>query len=166
MSDSLKPHELHYIRLSPSLSLTISQSLPKLMSNESVMPSNHLILFHLLLLLSSIFPSIRAFSNESDLPIRWLKIGASTSASVLPMSIQGWFPLGLIHLISWQYKGLSSSFQKKKKKKSSPAPQCKSINSSGFSLLYGPTFTSIHDYWEKYIFDSTDLCLIHIQLSV
>ena len=163
MSDSLKPHELHYIRLSPSLSLTISQSLSKLMSSESVMPSNHLILFHLLLLQSSIFPSIRAFSNESDLPIRWLKIGASTSTSVLPMSIQGWFPLRLIHLISWQNKGLSSSFQKKKY---SPAPQCKSIISSGFSLLYGPTFTSIHDYWEKYIFDSTDLCQIHIQLSV
>ena len=56
-----------------SLSLTITQSLPKFMSNESVMPSNHLILFHPLLLLSSIFPSIRVFSSESTLRMRWPK---------------------------------------------------------------------------------------------
>ena len=54
-----------------SLSLTISQSLPKFTSTESVIPSNHLILFHPLLLLSSIFPSIRIFSNESAVCIRW-----------------------------------------------------------------------------------------------
>ena len=62
------------------------------MSNESVMPSNHLILCHLLLLLPSIFPSIRVFSNESALLIRCQSIGAS--ASVLPVNIQGWLPLG------------------------------------------------------------------------
>ena len=56
-----------------SLSVTNSQSLPKLLSIVSVMPSNHLILFHALLLLPSIFPSIRVFSNESALPIRWSK---------------------------------------------------------------------------------------------
>ena len=56
-----------------SLSITNSQSLPKLMSIESVMPSNHLILCHPLLLLPSIFPSIRVFSNESVLPVRWPK---------------------------------------------------------------------------------------------
>ena len=56
-----------------SLSLTISRSLPKLMSIESVMPSNHFILSHPLLLLPSIFPSIRVFSNELALPIRWPK---------------------------------------------------------------------------------------------
>ena len=56
-----------------SLSITISQSLPRLMSIESVMPSNHLILCHPLLLLPSIFPSIMVFSNESVLCIRWLK---------------------------------------------------------------------------------------------
>ena len=56
-----------------SLSITNSWSLPKLMSIESVMPSNHLILCHPLLLLPSIFPSIRVFSNESALRIRWLK---------------------------------------------------------------------------------------------
>ena len=82
-----------------SLSFTISQSLLKLMSIESVMISNHFILCHPLLLLPSIFPSIRVFSNESALHIRWQGIGASAVASVLPMNIQGWFPLGLTGLI-------------------------------------------------------------------
>ena len=70
-----------------SLSFTISWSLLKLMSIESVMPSNHLILCCPLLLLSSIFPSIGAFSNGGQ------SIGASASPSVLPMNIQGWFSL-------------------------------------------------------------------------
>ena len=61
-----------------SLSITISRNLLKLMSMESVMPSNHLILCHLLLLLSSIFPSIRVFSNESVLGIRWPKYWSSS----------------------------------------------------------------------------------------
>ena len=79
--------------------LTISQSLLKLMSIYSVMPSNHLILFHPLLFLPSIFASIRVFSNELALCIRWPKFGASASASILPMNIQDWFPLGLTGLI-------------------------------------------------------------------
>ena len=62
------------------------------MSIESVMPSNHLILYCPLLLLPSIFPSNRVFSNELSFCIRWLGIGASASASVLPKSFQGWFP--------------------------------------------------------------------------
>ena len=66
-----------------SLSITISRNLLKLMSMESVMPSNHLILCHLLLLLSSIFPSIRVFSNESVLGIRWPKYWSS-SFSISP----------------------------------------------------------------------------------
>ena len=66
-----------------SLSSTNSQSLPKLMSTESVMPSNHLILCHPLFLLLSIFPSIRVFSNESALPIRWPKYW-SFSFSISP----------------------------------------------------------------------------------
>ena len=70
MSNSLRPHGLQHARL---LSFTISQSLLKLRSIESVMPSNHLILYCPLLLLPSIFPSIRVFSNESALPIRWPK---------------------------------------------------------------------------------------------
>ena len=93
-----------------SLSFTISLSLLKLMSIESVMPSNHLMLCHLLLLLASIFPSIRIFSNESALHISDQTIGASASASVLPMNIQSWFPLGLTDLISLLSKGLSGVF--------------------------------------------------------
>ena len=90
-----------------SLSFTISQSLLVIMSIESVMPSNHLILSHPLLL-PSIFPTIRVFSNESDLHIKCQIIGASASASVLPMNIQGWFPLALTGLNSLQYKSLKS----------------------------------------------------------
>ena len=94
-----------------SLSCTISQRLLKLMSIELLMPSNHLILCHPLLLLPSIFPSIKDFSNESALHIRWPIIGASASASVLPMNIQDWFPLGLTGLISLLSKGLLSLLQ-------------------------------------------------------
>ena len=70
-----------------SPSITNSRSLPKLMSIESVIPSNKLILCHLLLLLPSIFHSIRVFSSESVLSIRRPNIGVSASASVLPMNI-------------------------------------------------------------------------------
>ena len=71
----------------------------QLMSTESVMPSNHLILCCSLLLLPSVFPSIRVFSSESASGGQG--IGASTSASVLPLDIQGRFPLGLTGLIQW-----------------------------------------------------------------
>ena len=76
-----------------------------------MMPSNHLILYHPpLLLLPSILPSIRVFSNEFALSIRWPKYsGTSASASVLPMNIQDWFLLGLTGLISLLSKGLPSS---------------------------------------------------------
>ena len=93
-----------------SLSTTNSQSSPKPMSIESVMPSNHLILCHPLLLLPSIFPSIRVFSNESALHIRWPNIAVSASTSVLPMNIQDWCPLGWTGWISLQSKGLSRVF--------------------------------------------------------
>ena len=82
-----------------SLSFTNSRSLLKLMSIESVIPSNHLIFCCPLLLLPSVFPSIRGFSSESVLCIRWSNIRASTSASVLPTNIQYWFPLGFTGLI-------------------------------------------------------------------
>ena len=71
-----------------SLSITNFRSSPKLMSIESVMPSNHLILCHPLLLLPSIFPSIRVFSNESALHIRWPKYWSFNWASVLPVNTQ------------------------------------------------------------------------------
>ena len=92
------------------LSFIISLSLLKFMSIESVMPSNHLILCRPLLLLSSIFPSIRVFSKEWALCIDGQCIGASASASVFPMNIQCRFPLGLTGFISLQSKGLSSVF--------------------------------------------------------
>ena len=92
------------------LSFTISWSLVRSMSVKSVTRSNHLILCCPLLLLSSIFPSIRVFSNELALCIRWLKYW-SFSFSISPtMNIQGWFPLGLTGLISFPSKGLSRDF--------------------------------------------------------
>ena len=90
-----------------SLTITNSWSLLKLMSVASVIPSNHLILCRPLLLPPSIFPSIRVFSNESS---GGQSIGVSTSASVLPMNIQDWFPLGWTGWISLQSKGLSDIF--------------------------------------------------------
>ena len=93
-----------------SLFITNSQTLLKLMSIKSVMPSNHLILCCPLLLLPSIFPSIRVFLKESVLHLRWPSIGVSASAPVFPMSTQDWFPLRLTGLISLQSKGLSRVF--------------------------------------------------------
>ena len=86
----------------------------------------------------------RSFPASGSFPVNWLfasgrqTVGASTSASasVLPMNIQDWFPLGLTGLVSLQSNGLSES---------SPAPEFESINSLPLSLLYGPTLTSIHD---------------------
>ena len=100
-----------------SLSFTITRSLFKLMSIESVMSSNHLVLCHPLLFLPSIFPSIRVFSNELALCIQ--TIGTSVAASALQMNIQSWFPLGLTGLISLLSKGSQES---------SRIPQFKSIN--------------------------------------
>ena len=91
------------------LSITNCRSLPKPTSIESVMPSNHLILYCPLLLLPSIFPSIRGFSNESALPIRWPSTEISASTSVLSMNTQDW-SLGWTGWISLQFKGLSRVF--------------------------------------------------------
>ena len=88
-------------RPSPTLSLL------KLVSIELVMLTNHLIICHPLLLPPSIFPSIRVFSKESALHIRWLKYGVSASTSIVPMNIQGLFPLGWTGWISLPSKGLS-----------------------------------------------------------
>ena len=93
-----------------SPSITNSQSLLKLMSIKSVIPSNHLILCHSLLLLPSIFPRIRVFSNESALHIRWPRYWISASTSVLPMNTQDWSPLGWTGRIYLQSKGLSRVF--------------------------------------------------------
>ena len=140
MSDSATPWTTTH---QASLSITISQSLPKPMSIESVMPFNHLILCHPLLLLPSFFLSIRVFSNEPALHIRWLNIGISASTSVLPMNTQDWSPLGWTGWISLPSKGLQSS----------PTPQFKSINFSVLSFLHSPTLTSIHDHWKNHSLD-------------
>ena len=93
-----------------SLSITNSRSLPKPMSIELVMPSNHLILCRPLLLLPSIIPSIMVFSNESALHIRCPSIGVSASISLLPMNTQDGSPLGWTGWISLQSKELSRIF--------------------------------------------------------
>ena len=93
-----------------SLSITNSQSLLKLMSIESVMPSNYLILCHPLLLLPSIFPSIRVFQMSQLFASGGQSIGVSASISVLPINTQDWSPLGWTSWISLQSKGLSRVF--------------------------------------------------------
>ena len=93
-----------------SLSITNSQSLLKLMSIESVMPSNCLILCCPLLLLPSIFPSIRVFSNKSVLCIRWPKYWSFSFIISPSMNNQDWSPLGWTGWISLQSKGLSRVF--------------------------------------------------------
>ena len=124
-----------------SLSNTNSWSPPKPMSIDLVMPSNHLILCHLLLLLPSIFPRIRVFSNESALLIRWQNIGVSASTSVPSMNTQDWSLLGWTGWISLQSKGPSRGFS---------TPQFKSINYLALSFLHSPTLTSIHDHWKNH----------------
>ena len=126
-----------------SLSITSSQSLLKLMSIKLVMPYNHLILCRPLLLLPSIFPSIRVFSSESVLHFRWPKYW-SFSFSISPSNIQDWFPLGWTGLIALQSKGLSRVF-------SSTTVQKHQL--LVLSFLYGPTLTSIHEYWKNHNFD-------------
>ena len=132
-----------------SVSFTDSLSLLKLMSIESVMPSNLLILCHSLLFLPSVFPSIRVFSNESALRIRWPKYW-SFSFSISPSNEYS----GLISFsIDW-FDLLAVQGTLKRLLQD----QFKNINSSALSLLYGPTFTSIHDNWKTSSFDFMDLC--------
>ena len=121
-----------------SLSITNSWSLPKFMSIESVIPSNHLIFCCPLLLLPSIFTSIGVFSSSQLFASGGRRIGASNSAAVLPMNIQGWFPLELTCLVS---------LHPRDSQESSPAPNFKNINPLMLSLFDGPTLTSVRDYW-------------------
>ena len=93
-----------------SLSFTISWSFLKLMSTESIMPPIHLILCQPLLLLPSIFPSIRVFSSSQLFASGDQSIGVSASTSILPMDIQDWFSLGLTGWISLLSRGLSRVF--------------------------------------------------------
>ena len=141
------------------------------------MPSNHLILCRPLLLLPSIFPSIKVFSNESALRIRWPKYWSFSFSISLPMNIQDWFPLGWTGWISLQSKGLSRVFSttvqkhqffgaqlslwsnshihtgfsiRWKWKLLSHVPLCDSMDCStlGFPVLhYLPEFAQIHVHW-------------------
>jgi len=126
-----------------SLSIANSQGLLKLMSIELVMPSNHFILCRPLLLLPSIFPSIKVFSNESVLRIGWPKYW-SFSFSISPSNEYS----GLV-----SFSGLiGSPCCSRDSQESSPTPQFKSINSSVLSFLYSSTLISIHDYWKNHSF--------------
>ena len=143
MSDSATPWTAAH---QASLSITNSQSLLKLMSLESVMPSNHLIL-SCPLLLPSVLPGIRVFYNESVLRIRWPKFW-SFHVSISPSNEYS----GLISFrIDWldiiAVQGTLKSSTK----------QFKIINSLVLSFLYSPTLTYIHDSWKNHSFDYTDL---------
>ena len=116
-----------------SLSITNSRSLLRLMSTESVMPSNHLILCHPLLLLPSIFPSIRVFSSESVLSIMWSKCWSFSFCTTSSNDYSG--------LISFRMDWLDLLAVQGDSQESSPTPEFKSINSSAFSFLYGPALT-------------------------
>ena len=128
-----------------SLSITNSRSSPKLMCIESVIPSSHLILCCPLLFLPPIPPSIRVFSNESTLRIRWPKHW-SFSLSIIPSNEH-------LGLVSFRMDWLDLLAVQGTSQESSPTPQFKSINSLALSFLHNPTLTSIQDYWKNYSFD-------------
>ena len=122
---------------------------PKPFSIKSVMPSNHLIFCSPLVLLPSVFPSIRVFSSESILHIRWPKYW-SFSFSISPSNEHS----GLISFrLDWLDLLAVQGTQE-----SSPISQFKSINSLVLSFLYCPTLTSIHDHWKNHSLDQMDLC--------
>ena len=132
-----------------SLALTTSQSLPKFTSTALVMPSSHLILWWPLPLLPSIFPSIRDFSNESAVCIRWPKYW-SFSFSISPSNEYS----GLISLeIDWfdllDFQGTLRSL---------PQHEFEGINSLAVCLLYGPALTTICEHCEDHSLDNMDLC--------
>ena len=135
LSDSLQPHGLQHAR-PPCPSPT--PRVYSLMSIKSVMPSNHLILCHPLLLLPSIFPSITVFSNESVLCIRWPKHWSFNEYSGLISFRFDWLDILAVQ------GTLKSLLQ-----------QCssKALILRCSSFLYSPTLTSIHDYWKNHSFD-------------
>ena len=136
-----------------SLFFTISQSLFKLMSIESVMPSNHLILYHPLFLLPSIFPSIRSFPM-SQLFASGDKVLELQPASVLPMNIQGWYPLGLTGVISLQSKRLSRAFFSTKVQKHRYFDAQLSLWSNSHSFLKRKSFS----FWWSQIYQFFFFC--------
>ena len=154
MSNSLWPpwaavHEV-------SLSFIISWSLLKFISTESVMLSNHLIFCCPLILLPSIFPSIRVFSNESALHIRQPKDWSFSFSFSCSNEYSGLISFRI--KLVWSCSPMDSQKKKKKKKESSLVPQFKRINSSGLNFLYGPNLTSVPDYGKNHSFDYVDFC--------
>ena len=136
--NSLRPHELQHTR-------------PPWHPNPFPLSQwCHLILCHPLLLLPSIFSSIRVFSNESALCIRCPKYW-SFSFNISPSNE---YP----GLISFRMDWLDLLASLRDSQESSPTPQIKSINSSVLSFLYSPTLTSIHDNWKNHSLDYMDLC--------
>ena len=132
-----------------SLSITNSRSLLKLMSIKSVMPYNHLILCRPLLLLPSIFPSIRVFSNESVLHISWPK-NWSFNFSISPSNeYSGLISFRIDRFVLRAVQGTLKSLLQH---------EFQSSNSSGLSFHYSPTLTSIHDHWKNHSFDNMDFC--------
>ena len=155
VSDSLRPHELQHTRppcpsptprvypkscpLSWWCHPTISSSVVPFSSCLQSFPA------------SGSFPMSQLFASGGQ------SSGASASASVLPMSIQDWFPLGWTGWISCSPRDSQESF---------PTPQFKSINSSALSFLYSPTLTSIHNYWKNHNFVSQVMSLLFNMLSM
>ena len=129
-----------------SLSIPNSRSPPKPMSIELGMPSNGIILYHPLLLMPSNFPSIRVFSNESALHIRWPQYWSFSfnisSTNEYPGLIS--FRMDWLDLLAVQ--GTRKSLLQHHSSKAS-------MNSSVLSFLYSPTLTSIHDYWKNHSLD-------------
>ena len=129
-----------------TLFITNSQSLLKLMSIESVMPSNHLVLCIPFSSCLQSFPSSGSFPMSQFFTSGGQTTGASSSASVLPMNAQDLSPLGWTGWISLLSKALSRVF-------SNTIVQHQSINSWVLSFLYSPTLTSIHDHWKNHSLD-------------
>ena len=142
MSDSLQPLESQH---QASLSTTISRSSLRLTSIESVMPSNHLILYRPLIFLPLIPPSVTVFSNKSTFRMRWPKYW---SFQLQHHSFQRNPKTDLL-----QNGLVGSPCSPRDSQESPPTPQFKSINSSVLSLLHSPTLTSIHNYWKNHSFD-------------
>ena len=134
-----------------SLFFPISQSLLKLMSIGSVMSSNHLILCCPPLLLPSIFPSIRVFSNELALCIKWPKYWSFSFSISLSNEYSGLISFRIDWFDLLAVEGTLKSLLQHHNLKAS-------ISSLGLSLLYGSTLTSVHDCWKNHSFDYIDLC--------
>ena len=147
MSDSLRAHKTAACQA--PLSFTISWFLLKLIPIQSEMLSNHFFLCLPLLLLAQSFSAVGSFLMNRLFASGDQSIGASTSALVLPVNIQGWFPLGLTSLISLQSKGVSRVLS------STTVGKHQFFSAQPF---YGPALTFIHDYWKNRSFDYTDLC--------